>query len=258
MPLIGGRIVINPMRRAKGHSAVGAADEIDVGPVVIAGRAHARAHVNVVVSRAAGAVNRQEYLTCQSYGINIAAHQAAAEVDCCRLVERRRHIRVLRVGRADAPKAAPAISAANEKIAVGGNVQCSPMGRVRQTKRTLPGGSTVCGAIEQPASTGGSRAPSLVLEAVTGAVGLIDGKPFLVPCTRVSVRLQFQPGLTAICGAIDVVAKCLQQAEVEKRPCLVGVQDRVAAEDIIFQHARERPVHAAIAAIAPAALAEVG
>ena len=72
------------------------------------------------------------------------------------------------------------------------------MGGVRETKRTLPSGPAVCGAIEQPASTCGSGAPSLILEAVARAVGLIDGEPFLVPSACVSVRLQLGPGLAAV------------------------------------------------------------
>ena len=50
MPLAGiDRIVINPVRRAEGGAAIGAAREHDVGP---AAGANTRYHVDVVVRRA--------------------------------------------------------------------------------------------------------------------------------------------------------------------------------------------------------------
>ena len=42
------------------------------------------------------------------------------------------------------------------------------------------------------------RAPSLVLEAVTCAAGLINCEPLLVPSSRVSVGLKTRPGLAAV------------------------------------------------------------
>ena len=93
---------------------------------------------------------------------------------------------------------------------------------------------------------------------MAGAIGLVDGEPFLVASSCVSVRLQFQPGLAAVCGAVDVIAKCLQQAEVEKGPGLIRVQHWVAAEHARLQDTRKGPRDAAISGVSPAALPEVG
>ena len=59
MPLIRKAVVINPVRRAEGEPAVGAAHKHHVGRRS-PGRHYAGQHVNVVVSRATGAINRQE------------------------------------------------------------------------------------------------------------------------------------------------------------------------------------------------------
>src|SRR5438552_7753462 len=52
--------------------------------------------------------------------------------------------------------------------------------------------------------------------------------------------------------------KCLQKAEIEKIPCVIGVQHGIAAEDVIFKNARKPPRHAAIGGVAVAGLPEVG
>jgi hypothetical protein len=57
-------IIVDPLWRAKAYSAVRAAREHDIRSGVEAGRSHSSQHVNIVVRRAAGAVNRQEYLPC--------------------------------------------------------------------------------------------------------------------------------------------------------------------------------------------------
>ena len=189
MPLIGSGIVVDLNRSAKARATVRATSEHHIGAIAIAGRAHARAHVNVVVRGASGAVNRQEYLTCQPCRIDIATDQAATEVDCCGLVECGRYIRVLSVGRADAPKTAPAISAANEKVAITSNVECSPMGRVGKTERTLPGGPAVCGPVEQTRAANSGRAPRLIMETVSCAVGPIYREPLLIAAACKSVPL---------------------------------------------------------------------
>src|SRR6266481_2101652 len=120
------RIVINPNRRAEAQTAVGAANKHDVGPAA-AEWLYAGYHVNVVVSRATGTVNRQEHLAGKPARINSAAiHGAAAHVDCGHLVKRRRDVWVLRIGRANAPEVAPLVAAANIKITVAGDIECSP------------------------------------------------------------------------------------------------------------------------------------
>ena len=58
--------------------------------------------------------------------------------------------------------------------------------------------------------------------------------------------------------APHVVKECLQKAEIEKTPCVIGVQHRVAAEDVVFQNAGERPGRAAIGCVSIAGLPEVG
>ena len=71
MPLSGKAIVIDPVRRTEGQSAVGAADKHHVS-----GRSpgwqHTAQHIDIVVSRTPGAVNREEDLACQAFGINRA------------------------------------------------------------------------------------------------------------------------------------------------------------------------------------------
>jgi hypothetical protein len=59
MPFIRKAVVIDPVRRAEGHSTVCAADKHHIG-CASPGRHDAGQHVNVVVSRAARAINRQE------------------------------------------------------------------------------------------------------------------------------------------------------------------------------------------------------
>ena len=60
MPLTGiNRIVIDLVRRAEGESAICAAHKHDVGRASPAGH-HAVQHVNVVIGRAAGAIDGQE------------------------------------------------------------------------------------------------------------------------------------------------------------------------------------------------------
>ena len=59
-------IVIDLVWRAEGQSAVGAAHKHHVGRAA-PGRQHTGQHVNVVVGRAAGAINRQEQHSSKSY-----------------------------------------------------------------------------------------------------------------------------------------------------------------------------------------------
>jgi len=64
-------IIVNPVRRAEGETAVSAAREHDVR----AGKAewlHARQHINVVTSRSAGTVDYQKQLPQESAWIRSA------------------------------------------------------------------------------------------------------------------------------------------------------------------------------------------
>src|SRR5439155_1857810 len=71
-------------------------------------------------------------------------------------------------------------------------------------------------------------------------------------------RSKIREGLAAVERAPHVVKKCLEKAEIEKTPCVIGVQDRVAAEDIILEHAGEGPGGAAVAGISPSGLPKIG
>src|SRR5207249_4648068 len=53
-------------------------------------------------------------------------------------------------------------------------------------------------------------------------------------------------------------AERLEKAEIENISCLIGVQYRVAAKDVIFQHTRERPRRAGISGKSPTALPKIG
>jgi hypothetical protein len=59
------------------------------------------------------------------------------------MIERWRDARVLCIARANAPKAASAISAANKKVAVRRNVECSPDGGVGDSDRIHPGDTAI-------------------------------------------------------------------------------------------------------------------
>ena len=122
MPLAGiDRIVVDPHRRAEAGAAIGAAREHHVSP---AARASAGYHVDVVVRRAAGAVDCQKDLAGKSPWIHRAAvNQAAAHVDCRDLVESGSDIWVLRIRRANTPKSAAAVSTADVQITVGCHVE---------------------------------------------------------------------------------------------------------------------------------------
>ena len=75
-------IVGNPLRRAKGQSAIRAPREHDVAPVAGAKLLHRGNHVNIVVSCGAGAIHSQKDLSRKSAWIYLCAKQyAAAEID---------------------------------------------------------------------------------------------------------------------------------------------------------------------------------
>jgi len=77
VPLIRKAVVIDPERCAEGLSTIGAAHKHHVGGRS-PGRQHTAHHVDVVVSRPAGAINREEDLPSQAFGINRARIQQTA------------------------------------------------------------------------------------------------------------------------------------------------------------------------------------
>ena len=114
-------IVVDPHRRAEAGAAIGAAREHHVSP---AARASAGYHVNVVVRRAAGAVDCQKDLAGKSPWIHrTAVDQAAAHVDCRDLVESGSLRPVSGIGRTNTPKAAATVTATNVKVAIAGHVE---------------------------------------------------------------------------------------------------------------------------------------
>ena len=66
-------VVGDPLRRAKGHSAIGAAREHDVAPIAGAELLHRGKHINIVVGSRPGAVHCQEDLARQSTWIDRCA-----------------------------------------------------------------------------------------------------------------------------------------------------------------------------------------
>ena len=69
--------------------------------------------------------------------------------------------------------------------------------------------------------------------------------------------------MAAVCRAPQVVTKKGQvnvrlQTQIEKLPDLIGVCDRVAAENVILQNTGKRPRCAAVGRVSPAGLPEVG
>jgi len=148
MPFVGRSIVIDADGRAEACAAVRATREHHIRPAAVTRWPHAGQRINVVVGRPAGTVDPQELLANEPSWIYVSTNHAPTHVHGGNLVKGWRHSRVLRIGRTDAPKTASAIVAANEEVAVASHVKCSPTRRIRQAKRTLPGGSAIRGATE--------------------------------------------------------------------------------------------------------------
>ena len=255
------RIVIDPMRRAEGQSAVRAPREHHVSPGTETSWLYTGDHVNIIVSGTAGAVYCQERLPYQAAWIGpprVAEIETAAKADLSDLVKSGRDCRVLRIAGAKAPKWAGKVGrAADKEIAVCIHVQRSPDRRVRKKDWIHPCGPAIGGAAELPTTPIVARgAPSLIQEPVTCAVGRVYGEPFLVTSAHIT-KCCTRPRTATVCRAPYIVKKCLAKAEVEKCSCVIRVQYRVAAKNVIFQDARERPRDAGIGGEAPAALPEV-
>ena len=208
MPLGGvNAVVIDPRRRAaEGHSPVRAAHKHYVG-CRSPRRQHAAHHVDIVVSRTAGAVDGEEDLASQAAGINRRARiqQAATKANSGVSVKRGCLAADLRVARAKAAKPCASGPTANKNIAVGIYINGPVYGRVRKSNRALPRDAAVCGALKcRVGASAVSSVEYLVLEAVPGTVSLIDRKPLLV-AARASVGRLLRPGLTAVGRAPQVV-----------------------------------------------------
>ena len=147
MPLIRKAIVIDPVRCAKSQSTVGAAHEHHVGGGS-PGRLHTGQHINVVVSCAAGVVDRQEHLATKSYAIYPTLNDGATEANSGVLVKGWCLPSDLRVARTNAAKCCAPAPTTNKKVAVGIHVERSVYRRVRNGNRRLPGDSAVSGALK--------------------------------------------------------------------------------------------------------------
>src|SRR5215472_13679041 len=168
MPLVRiHRIVVDSLSGAECCTTISAAGEHYVRAISPEGT-NAGYHVNVIVSRSTRAVDRNENLARESAWIDSASkNQAATHIDCCDLVKCRRNGRVLCVTRPNTPKAASGIPATDEKISIGGDVECSPLRSVRDADRRLPGGSAVRRAAKPAEFTSIKLGPELILETVT-------------------------------------------------------------------------------------------
>src|SRR5206468_1871731 len=198
MPLAGIKwIVVDLVWRTEGYSPVGAAHKHNVG-CASARRHHTRQHINVIVSRATGAINRQEQLPIKPRGIYPPTRQVAAHIDVLGyLVKARCLVPDLRIARANAGKGVP--FSADKEIAVGIHIERPVCRPGWNNDWGLPGDPAVGRALELDAAAATVKSVArLILESVPRTAGLIDGEPFLVAATRQPVGLQFCPGLTAV------------------------------------------------------------
>jgi len=205
VPLIGKAVVVDPVWRAKGQPAIGAAHKHHVR-CGSTGRQHTAQHVNVVVSRTAGAIDREEDLASQAFRINRARiQQAATKVNNGVSVKRGCLACDLCVARAKTAKSCASGPTANKHVGVGVYIDGPVYGRVRKGDGALPRDAAVCGALKcRVGASAISGVVNLVLEAVPRAVCLIDRKPFLI-AARASVGRLLRPRLTAIGRAPQVV-----------------------------------------------------
>ena len=199
MPFIRKAIVIDPEWCAEGQSTVGAAHKHHIGRAS-SGRFHTGQHVDVIVGRATRAVDRQEQHPTKSYSIYSALNDGATQVNSGVLVKARCLTSVLRVARAHTAKCAPAYPTTNKKVAVGIYIERSVYRRTGNRDGRLPGDAAVSGTLEFHAATATvDTVIRLVLKAVPGPAGLIDGEPLLVAATGALVGRLLHPGLTAVC-----------------------------------------------------------
>src|SRR6476659_10327047 len=167
-------VFIDLARRAEGQSAIGAAHKHHVGGRSPS-RQHTAQHVDVVVSRTAGAIDREEDLASQAFGINRAKiQQAATKVNSGVSVKRGCLASDLRVARAHAAKSCASGPTTNKHVAIGIYIKGPPFGRVRNSHWTLPGHAAACGALKCRAGESAvSTVVCLVLEPVPRSVSLI-------------------------------------------------------------------------------------
>ena len=191
-------IVIDLERRAEGHSTVCAARKHDVG-CASSGRFYACQHINVIVSRAARVIDRQEHLATKSYSIDPTLDDGATHVDRGHPIESGCLTPVLRVARTDTVKRRAPAPAPDKNIAVRIHIESSIPGPVGNSDRRLPGDTAVSGTLELHATAATVNAiVCLVLKTVPRTAGLIDGEPFLIAAASALLAREQRPRLAAI------------------------------------------------------------
>src|SRR5438270_1392999 len=168
------RIVVDPLRSAEGRSAIRAANEHDIAPGGSTAGDYAGQHIDIVVRLTPGAIRCHENLTYQSFGIDkLAALNNATQVHRRDPVEGRSYGGVTGITGAKRPDLAIAVDSADKQVAIRIHIRCAPDRRIGKKDRVHPCGSTVGRAAKLSSAVvipGG--APTLVLEAVAGAVGV--------------------------------------------------------------------------------------
>src|SRR5205085_518043 len=191
------RIIVDPVRSAEGRSAIRAANEHDIAAGGRTAGDYAGQHIYIVIRRTPGAIRCDKNLTYQSFGIDkLAALNNATQAHRRNSVEGRSYRGVAGITGAKRPDLAIAVDSADKQVAVRIHIRCAPDRRIGKKDRVHPGGSTVGRAAKLSSAvviSGG--APTLVLEPVSDAVGVIDSEPLLVPAGG---RSKVSPGLAAI------------------------------------------------------------
>ena len=137
VPLAGiDRVVIDSLRYAEGQTAVCAAHKHHVGRAS-PGRHHAGQHVNVVVSRSAGVIDRQEYHSIQTGWINPPETEEPTQIDGGASVKSWRLGRDLRIARAHAKERAGSFTA-DKQVTIRVHVERSVCRRVTNGNWWLP------------------------------------------------------------------------------------------------------------------------
>jgi len=126
-------------------------------------------------------IDRQEHLATKSYSIDPTLDDGATEANSGVSVKSWCLPSNLRVARTLAAKRRAPAPTTNKKVAVRIHIERSIYRRIGNNDRRLPGDTAVSGALKYRAAVIAIGVViSLVLKAMSRAVGLIDGEPLLV------------------------------------------------------------------------------
>ena len=203
-------VVVDPMRRAEALAAVCATHDHDFRARGEASWLHTCEQVDIVVCAPAGTVHRHVHLADDSERIDDpAGSDLAAQVNERGAIERRDDRGIFGVARTHTPDLVRVqVDSADEKIAVGIDVEHAPRGRVRDVNRIEPAQAAIGGAAElTTAIIVPSHAPCLILESVAAAVGVVDREPLFIAAGG---GTEFQPGLPPVDRAPHVVKEGLE------------------------------------------------